>query len=71
MIRRVNRLDRQPAIFYMHPWEVDPDQPRIHGVNAKTRFRHYVNLRRTVPRLRQLLADFRWDRVDNVFLPQT
>lgn len=71
LIRRVNRLDRQPAIFYMHPWEVDPDQPRVHGVNAKTRFRHYVNLRRTVPRLRQLLADFRWDRVDHVFLPQT
>ena len=68
LIRRVNHVDQRPAIFYMHPWEVDPDQPRVPGVSAKTRFRHYVNLHRTVPRLRRLLTDFRWDRVDRVFL---
>ena len=68
LIRRVNHIDQRPAIFYMHPWEVDPDQPRVPGVSAKTRFRHYVNLHRTVPRLRRLLTDFRWDRVDRVFL---
>jgi len=67
-IRRVNAVDRQPAIFYFHPWELDPEQPRVDGVSRKTRFRHYLNLDRMHPRLRRLLADFRWDRVDRVFL---
>jgi polysaccharide deacetylase family protein (PEP-CTERM system associated) len=66
-IGRVNRVDQRPAIFYLHPWEIDPGQPRIRGVSVKTRFRHYVNLKRTEPRLRRLLRDFRWDRVDRVF----
>lgn len=68
LIRRVNEQDRQPAMFYFHPWEIDPDQPRVAGTDPKTRFRHYVNLARTEPRLRQLLRDFRWGRVDQVFL---
>jgi polysaccharide deacetylase family protein (PEP-CTERM system associated) len=67
-IRRVNAVDRQPAMFYFHPWELDPDQPRIEGPGLKTRFRHYLNLRRMAPRLSHLLDDFRWDRVDRVFL---
>jgi len=66
-IGRVNRVDRRPAIFYFHPWEIDPHQPRVVGVNAKTRFRHYLNLGRTEARLRQLMRDFHWDRVDRVF----
>ena len=66
-INRVNRVDRRPAIFYFHPWEIDPQQPRVKGAGMKTRFRHYVNLNRTEPRLRQLLSDFRWDRMDRVF----
>ena len=69
LIRQVNQRDRRPAIFYLHPWEVDPGQPRVPGVGAKARFRHYVNLSRTVPRLRRLLSDFRWGRVDEIFLP--
>jgi len=67
-IRRVNAVDRQPAMFYFHPWELDPDQPRIKGLGAKARFRHYLNLRQMAPRLNRLLSDFRWDRVDRVFL---
>jgi len=67
-IRRINSRDRQPAMFYFHPWELDPDQPRVPGPGAKTRFRHYVNLRKTAPRLTRLLRDFRWDRADRVFL---
>ncbi len=67
-IQRVNAIDRQPAMFYFHPWEVDPEQPRIDGLSMKTRFRHYLNLQRMAPRLRRLLADFRWDRVDRVFV---
>jgi polysaccharide deacetylase family protein (PEP-CTERM system associated) len=66
-INRVNQVDRQPAIFYFHPWEIDPQQPRVNGVGLKTRFRHYVNLNRTERRLRELLRDFRWDRMDRVF----
>ena len=66
-IRRFNRTERRPAIFYMHPWEIDPEQPRIAGLGAKTRFRHYVNLHRTEARLCRLLHDFRWGRVDTVF----
>ncbi|CAN5159004.1 DUF3473 domain-containing protein [soil metagenome] len=67
VIDKVNREDRRPTIFYLHPWEVDPDQPRVQGVNMKTRFRHYVNLSRTESRLRRLTRDFRWDRVDRAF----
>jgi polysaccharide deacetylase family protein (PEP-CTERM system associated) len=70
IIRQVNRRDRQSVIFYFHPWEIDPDQPRFAGVGAKTRFRHYLNLDRTEARLRRLLSDFAWDRVDQVFLEQ-
>jgi polysaccharide deacetylase family protein (PEP-CTERM system associated) len=66
-LRRVNRLDQRPAIFYLHPWEIDPGQPRVAGTSMKTRFRHYVNLDKTEPRLAQLLSDFRWGRVDEVF----
>ncbi|MGE0744141.1 MAG: XrtA system polysaccharide deacetylase [Rhodospirillales bacterium] len=67
-IRRVNRRDGAPAIFYFHPWEIDPEQPRQAGIDGRTRFRHYVNLRRTEARLRRLLAEFRWDRMDRVFI---
>ena len=66
-IRRINGVDRMPAMFYFHPWEVDPEQPRVDGVGAKARFRHYVNLGRMEARLSALLADFRWGRVDQVF----
>jgi polysaccharide deacetylase family protein (PEP-CTERM system associated) len=56
-IRRVNEQDEVPAIFYLHPWEVDPSQPRINAGRI-SRFRHYTNIRRTEPRLRRLLNDF-------------
>ncbi len=70
MIGRVNADDRQPAIFYFHPWEIDHDQPRVAGINLKTRFRHYVNIARMQPRLEALLSDFRWGRMDEIFLGQ-
>lgn len=68
MIRRVNREDRQAAVFYMHPWEIDPGQPRVPGIDARTRFRHYLNIHRTEQRLERLLDDFRWGRMDRIFL---
>jgi len=66
-LARINRVDGRPAMFYFHPWELDPEQPRIAGISARTRFRHYLNLDRTEARLARLLRDFRWDCVDRVF----
>ncbi|MBK7457495.1 MAG: DUF3473 domain-containing protein [Betaproteobacteria bacterium] len=68
MIGRVNRQDREAAVFYFHPWELDTGQPRIPGIGAKTRFRHYVNIPRMERRLGALLRDFRWGRMDDIFL---
>lgn len=67
LLRAYTRQTGAPAIFYLHPWEIDPEQPRVPAVNAKTRFRHYVNLHRTEPRLHRLLKDFRWNRIDRLF----
>jgi len=67
MLRRVNEIDRQPGLFYFHPWEVDPEQPRVRGAPLKSRFRHYLNLDSMHSRLGRLLADFRWGRMDEVF----
>jgi polysaccharide deacetylase family protein (PEP-CTERM system associated) len=68
MLRRVNQQEREPAIFYFHPWEIDTAQPRVSGIDAKTRFRHYVNIPRMEARLQALLGDFRWGRMDQIFL---
>jgi len=70
MLQRVNSTDQQSGIFYFHPWEIDTEQPRIAGIGAKTRFRHYVNIDRVEARLNQLLTDFRWGRMDHIFLDQ-
>ena len=64
-IRHVNQVERRPAIFYLHPWEVDPEQPRI-AAGLVSRLRHYRNLHRTEERLRSLLRDFRFSTVANV-----
>ncbi len=66
-INQVNR-EGQSAVFYFHPWEVDPGQPRPRGLGLKTRLRHYLNLNRMEARLRALLKDFQWDTVANVYL---
>ncbi len=67
-IDRVNRTDRQASVFYFHPWEIDPEQPRQSGIDVKTRIRHYLNLTRMESRLVKLLNDFHWDTMDKVFL---
>ena len=67
-LKRVNKKDQQPCVFYFHPWEIDPEQPRPRGLTRKTRFRHYVNLKRMERRLESLLGDFNWDRMDRIFL---
>jgi len=67
MLRRVNEQDGQAGLFYFHPWEVDPEQPRVAGAPLKSRVRHYLNLASMHDRLERLLADFRWGRMDEVF----
>jgi polysaccharide deacetylase family protein (PEP-CTERM system associated) len=57
LMRRCNRQGR-PVIFYLHPWEADPEQPRVPGLPWSNRFRHYNNLDRTAERLDRLLSDF-------------
>ena len=71
MLRRVNAQDGEAAIFYFHPWEIDAGQPRVPGIDLKTRFRHYVNIDRMPAKLDALLGDFRWGRMDEIFLPRT
>ena len=70
-IKRVNRHDEQPGIFYFHPWEIDPQQPKQQGIGLKTRFRHYLNLDKMARRLENLVSDFHWGRMDSIFLPQS
>ncbi|ELX08746.1 polysaccharide deacetylase [Janthinobacterium sp. HH01] len=67
-LRRINSADRQAGIFYFHPWELDPGQPRQRGITLKTRFRHYLNLHSMEGRVARLLHDFSWDRIDHIFL---
>lgn len=68
-MRRVNRADGEPCIFYFHPWEIDTQQPRQTNAGRKARFRHYTNLHRMEGRLRRVLDDFDWDRMDRIFVP--
>lgn len=65
-IRQVNREEGRPAVFYFHPWEIDPGQPRVPGAPLKSRLRHYTNLERMAPKLRELLRDFAWGRMDRI-----
>jgi polysaccharide deacetylase family protein (PEP-CTERM system associated) len=66
-LARLNRAERQPGIFYFHPWEIDAAQPRVRECSRVARFRHYVNLAETEPRLERMLHDFAWGRMDRVF----
>ena len=67
-MKHVNTKDGESCVFYFHPWEIDPEQPRQAGISRKTRFRHYLNLRHMKSRVERLLGDFSWDRMDNIFL---
>lgn len=59
-MKQVNNQEQKPVIFYFHPWEIDPEQPRIDGIDRRSSFRHYLNLSRTEERLTRLLKDFSW-----------
>jgi polysaccharide deacetylase family protein (PEP-CTERM system associated) len=68
LLRRARRANGSPGIFYLHPWEIDPEQPRQEAAPVLSRFRHYLNLEQTEPRLRRLLGSFAWTRMDRLFL---
>lgn len=65
-IRQVNDEAKRPAIIYFHPWEIDPDQPRVSNAPVKSKLRHYTKLKAMAPKLERLIADFRWDRLDRI-----
>lgn len=65
-INRINEQEDNPFTLYLHPWEIDPDQPRMNGISAVSRFRHYVNLGRTEQKLKKLLNDFAFSTMKNV-----
>lgn len=69
-LHRVNRREGRPCVFYFHPWELDPGQPRVTQARWRSKARHYLNLHRMQPRLRRLLDGFRWRRMDEIFIPQ-
>jgi polysaccharide deacetylase family protein (PEP-CTERM system associated) len=69
-IGRVNRADARPAVFYFHPWEIDPGQPRVENAPLKSRLRHYSNLSVMEPKLLKLLKSHRWGRTDEVVLAE-
>jgi polysaccharide deacetylase family protein (PEP-CTERM system associated) len=66
-LKSINQVEGQPFIFYLHPWEVDPAQPRIKAAGLKSRFRHYLNLNKTEGRLKQLLMDFDFSPLKDLF----
>lgn len=70
-LSKVNNDEEMPCNFYFHPWEIDPNQPKIDDLSMKTRFRHYLNLDKMHGRLEHLLQDFRWGRMDEIFLDHT
>ncbi|MET4132090.1 polysaccharide deacetylase family protein (PEP-CTERM system associated) [Porphyrobacter sp. MBR-155] len=65
-IRQANREEGRPAVFYFHPWEVDPDQPRMPHAPMRSRLRHYTGLSRMAGKLRELVNEFRWGRMDMI-----
>jgi len=68
-VSRVNGAEDRPAIFYFHPWEIDPGQPVVANCGWKSRLRHYSNLSRMAAKLDRAMHDFAWDRMDRVFAP--
>lgn len=70
-IDRVNQSDRRPAVFYFHPWEIDPGQPRVAGASLKSRLRHYSRLSAMEGKLMKLLTRYQWGRTDQVVASET
>lgn len=65
-IRQVNRREERPAVFYFHPWEIDPDQPRVANAPMRSKLRHYTGLEKMAGKLSNLVHEFRWGRMDEL-----
>jgi polysaccharide deacetylase family protein (PEP-CTERM system associated) len=65
-IRQVNRREQRPAVFYFHPWEIDPDQPRVGHAPMRSKLRHYTNLDKMAEKLSELVHEFAWGRMDMI-----
>ncbi len=63
-IRQVNRVEQRPAVFYFHPWEIDPEQPRVPDAPMRSKLRHYTNLDKMAGKLTELVHEFAWGRMD-------
>jgi len=64
-LKKINEKENQPFIFYLHPWEIDPAQPRFNKASLRSRFRHYNNLSKTAGRFKQLLKEFRFGPISD------
>jgi len=62
------KTEKQPYSFYFHPWEIDPEQPRVAGASVKSKLRHYLNLSRMEAKVVRLLDDYQWDTMKSVYL---
>lgn len=67
-IDKFHQQEQQPYSFYFHPWEIDPEQPRVKEAPLKSKFRHYINLSKMEGKLEQLLKDYQWDTMKSVYL---
>jgi polysaccharide deacetylase family protein (PEP-CTERM system associated) len=67
-LKRINNVEKQPFIFYVHPWELDSDQPRIKEVRLRSRFRHYINLDKTESKFRRLVGDFQFSTIQQLLI---
>ncbi|WP_319525821.1 XrtA system polysaccharide deacetylase [uncultured Desulfosarcina sp.] len=65
-LRQINDKEKKPFIFYLHPWEIDPDQPRVKNASRLSKFRHYVNLHTTQEKFSRLLNDFQFSPIANI-----
>ncbi len=65
-IRQVNQRDERPAVIYFHPWEIDPDQPRVANAPLKSKLRHYTKLDAMAGKLNRLAREFHWERLDTI-----
>jgi polysaccharide deacetylase family protein (PEP-CTERM system associated) len=67
-IDKFHEQEQKPYSFYFHPWEIDPDQPRVKDAPLKSKFRHYINLSRMEGKLERLLKDYQWNTMKSVYL---
>lgn len=67
-LKRINEVEQKPFIFYIHPWEIDPEQPRVNGLSSRSKFRHYVNLTKAENKFKRLLADFQFSTIRQILI---